>query len=147
MKRFVSTGRKFFPAILCVLAILMASPPCDAAPDTPHLNIIQVQDTINPGVEDFIKVAINRSQEEGAECLIILLDTPGGLMSSMRAISQDILNAEVPIVVFVYPQGAQAASAGVFRHRLGRHSRHGPGHQYRRGPPGHGFGRGTCRRQ
>ncbi len=79
-----------------------------------HLNVIQIKDSINPGVEDFIGYAIERSEEEGAECLIILLDTPGGLMTSMRGISQAILNSKVPIVVFVHPRGAQAASAGVF---------------------------------
>lgn len=82
--------------------------------DSPFINIIQVQDTINPGVEDFIKYAIGRSEEEGAECLILLLDTPGGLMTSMRGIAQAILNSKVPVVVYVYPSGAQAASAGVF---------------------------------
>ena len=82
--------------------------------DTAHINIVQVQDSINPGVEDFLKYAIDRSQEEGAECLIILLDTPGGLMASMRGIVQAILNSAVPIVVYVSPSGAQAASAGVF---------------------------------
>jgi len=79
-----------------------------------HLNIIQIQDTINPGVEDFLKYAIARSEEESAECLIILLDTPGGLMSSMRGMAQAILNAKIPVVVYVFPSGAQAASAGVF---------------------------------
>lgn len=79
-----------------------------------HLNVIQIKDTINPGVEDFIGYAIERSEEDGAECLILLLDTPGGLMTSMRGISQAILNSRVPIVVFVHPSGAQAASAGVF---------------------------------
>lgn len=79
-----------------------------------HLNIIHIQDSINPGVEEFIGYAIEKSQEEGAECLIILLDTPGGLMTSMRRIAQSILNSTVPVVVYVYPSGAQAASAGVF---------------------------------
>jgi membrane-bound serine protease (ClpP class) len=79
-----------------------------------HINVVQVQDTINPGVEDFLRYAIERSQDEGAECLIILLDTPGGLMASTRGIAQAILNSAVPVVVYVYPSGAQAASAGVF---------------------------------
>ena len=82
--------------------------------DVAHINIVQVQDTINPGIEDFLKYTIERSQEEGAECLIILLDTPGGLMASMRGIAQTILSSAVPVVVYVYPSGAQAASAGVF---------------------------------
>ena len=82
--------------------------------DEPVINIIQVQDSINPGVEDFIRYAIEKSEHESAECLIILLDTPGGLETSMRGIAQAILNSEVPIVVYVYPDGARAASAGVF---------------------------------
>lgn len=79
-----------------------------------HINLVHIQDNINPGVEDFIKYALDRSQEEGAELLVILLDTPGGLVTSMRGIAQAILNASIPIVVYVYPSGAQAASAGVF---------------------------------
>ena len=85
-----------------------------AEPQQSHINIVQIQDSINPGVEDFIKYAIKRSVDDKAVCLIILLDTPGGLMTSMRGISQAILNSEVPIVVYVYPSGAQAASAGMF---------------------------------
>jgi len=87
---------------------------CMVSADVGHINIVQIQDTINPGVEDFLRYAIDRSQEESAECLIILLDTPGGLMASMRGIDQAILNSPVPIIVYVYPSGAQAASAGVF---------------------------------
>jgi membrane-bound serine protease (ClpP class) len=79
-----------------------------------HVNIIKVQDSINPGVQDFVQSAIDRSVEEDAELLIILLDTPGGLMTSMRGIVRSILNADIPVVVYVYPSGAQAASAGVF---------------------------------
>ncbi len=83
-------------------------------PQQAHIDIIQIQDSINPGVEDFMKYAIKRSADDKAECLIILLDTPGGLMTSMRGISQAILNSPVPVVVYVSPSGAQAASAGVF---------------------------------
>ena len=79
-----------------------------------HLNIIKVQDIINPGVQDFIGSAIEESENDGAECLIILLDTPGGLMTSMRGIVQSILSSKMPVIVYVYPSGAQAASAGVF---------------------------------
>jgi len=79
-----------------------------------HINVVQIQDTINPGVEDFIKHAIERSSEEGAEILVVLLDTPGGLVSATRGIVQAILNSTVPVVVYVHPRGAQAASAGVF---------------------------------
>ncbi len=104
------------PALLALAALLTAVFGfCSMGPaDVAHLNLVQVQDSINPGVEDFLKFAIERSQEEGAECLIIQLDTPGGLMTSMRGIVQAVLNSTVPVVVYVSPSGAQAASAGVF---------------------------------
>jgi membrane-bound serine protease (ClpP class) len=59
-------------------------------------------------------MAIDRAKAEGAEALIILLDTPGGLERSMRSIVQKMLNADVPVVVYVSPTGARAASAGAF---------------------------------
>jgi membrane-bound serine protease (ClpP class) len=107
-----SKTQTFFAFVTLLAAVLGF---CSMAPaDTAHLNIVKVQDSINPGVEDFLKYAIERSQEDGAECLIIQLDTPGGLMTSMRGIVQAILNSTVPVVVYVSPSGAQAASAGVF---------------------------------
>ena len=75
--------------------------------------IIQVADAISPGMADFIKSGIKTAEENGAACVIIELDTPGGLAESMRLIVQNILASKVPVVVFVYPGGARAASAGV----------------------------------
>ena len=85
-----------------------------AKADARHIDIIRVHDSINPGTEDFIAQAVKRAGEGHAECIVILLNTPGGLMTSMRNIVQSILNSEVPVVVYVHPAGAQAASAGVF---------------------------------
>jgi membrane-bound serine protease (ClpP class) len=112
MKKSLAKRRSLFIAGALLTSILALF--CTVFADVTHINIVQVQDTINPGVEDFLRYAIDRSQEEGAECLIILLDTPGGLMASMRGIAQAVLNSPFPIVVYVYPSGAQAASAGVF---------------------------------
>jgi len=75
--------------------------------------IIRVADAISPGTADFIKSGIKTAEENGAACVIIELDTPGGLAESMRLIVQNILASRVPVVVFVYPGGARAASAGV----------------------------------
>ena len=75
--------------------------------------IIQVADAISPGTADFIKSGLKAAEENGAACVIIELDTPGGLAESMRIIVQNILGSRVPVVVFVYPGGARAASAGV----------------------------------
>ncbi|MGD9193140.1 MAG: nodulation protein NfeD [Desulfobacterales bacterium] len=75
--------------------------------------IIEVADAISPGTAEYIRSGIRKAEENGAACLIIELDTPGGLAESMRKIVQDILASRVPVVVFVYPSGARAASAGV----------------------------------
>ncbi|MGD9302528.1 MAG: nodulation protein NfeD [Desulfobacterales bacterium] len=75
--------------------------------------IIRVADAISPGTADFIKTGIKTAEEKAATVIIIELDTPGGLAESMRLIVQNILGSKVPVVVFVSPSGARAASAGV----------------------------------
>ncbi len=67
---------------------------------------------ISPAVLDLIETSIQRAQEKRAECLVIELDTPGGLANSMQKIVKLILNSPVPVVVYVAPSGAKAASAG-----------------------------------
>jgi membrane-bound serine protease (ClpP class) len=69
---------------------------------------------ISPVTARFVERAIRRAEEERAECLILVLDTPGGLVDSTRGVVRDILSSEVPVVVYVAPSGARAASAGVF---------------------------------
>jgi membrane-bound serine protease (ClpP class) len=75
---------------------------------------IRVQESINPATASFIRRAINKAAADKAECLIIHLNTPGGLLKSTRQIVSDILSSPVPVVVFVSPSGSHAASAGVF---------------------------------
>ena len=75
--------------------------------------IQRVADAIGPGIADFMVKGIAEADREGAACLIIELDTPGGLVESMRKIVMAIYAAKTPIVVFVSPSGARAASAGV----------------------------------
>jgi membrane-bound serine protease (ClpP class) len=75
---------------------------------------IVVDATINPAIADFVSESITRAQEDDAAALVIELDTPGGLLSSARAIVKDLLAARVPVIVFVAPSGAGAGSAGVF---------------------------------
>jgi len=70
--------------------------------------------SINPGLAEFIVEGIRTAEKEKAAALVIQLDTPGGLDSSMRAINQAIINAKVPVIVYVSPKGARAASAGMF---------------------------------
>ena len=97
---------------LVVMLVLLAGTGIVFAEQS-EVYIIQVADAISPGTADYIKTGIETAEEKGAVCLIIELDTPGGLAESMRLIVQDILGSRVPVVVFVYPGGARAASAGV----------------------------------
>ena len=80
----------------------------------PHVDLIVIDGTINPAVDDFIRESIGRAKSNGARALIIQLDTPGGLLSSTRTIVKEILGAPVPVMVYVAPSGAGAGSAGVF---------------------------------
>ncbi len=76
--------------------------------------LIEINGTINPATLDYIRTGIENAEKESAEALVILLDTPGGLLTSMKEIVKLILNSPVPVVVYVYPNGATATSAGVF---------------------------------
>ena len=76
--------------------------------------VLRVKGTINPVLVDYIERGIDQAEEDNAVACIIQLDTPGGLDTAMRDIVQEIVNADVPVVVYVSPSGARAASAGVF---------------------------------
>ncbi len=78
------------------------------------VHVLPAVGSINPGLAEFIIEGIHEAEREKAVALVIELDTPGGLDSSMRAINQAIVNASVPVIVYVYPKGARAASAGMF---------------------------------
>ncbi|HXX49228.1 MAG TPA: nodulation protein NfeD, partial [Myxococcota bacterium] len=75
---------------------------------------IRIDGGINPAVADYVVRSIAEARERGAAALVIELDTPGGLVSSTKDIVTAILNAELPVVVYVSPRGAWAASAGTF---------------------------------
>ncbi|RMG58432.1 MAG: nodulation protein NfeD [Deltaproteobacteria bacterium] len=83
------------------------------APFERDVYVITISSSINPAVSDFIITTIQRAEEENAGALVIQLDTPGGLDRSMRDIIKAILSARVPVIVYVAPPGARAASAGV----------------------------------
>jgi len=76
--------------------------------------IIEVDGIINPATAKFIIDSIDQATQEGGQCLIIQMDTPGGLMESMRIIVKKMLSSTIPVIVYVAPSGARAASAGVF---------------------------------
>lgn len=78
------------------------------------VQVLPAVGSINPGLGEFIIQGIHTAEKENATALVIELDTPGGLDSSMRSINQAIINAKVPVIVYVSPKGARAASAGMF---------------------------------
>ena len=99
---------------ILMLLILTVTFPQEKPQPTHIIEVITINGAINPVVTDYIHDGIIRAVKENAECLIIQLNTPGGLLKSTRIIVSDIFSSNVPIVIYVYPSGAQAASAGVF---------------------------------
>jgi len=94
-------------AVLCIL-VLAAFSPAQAR----RADVVTIDGIINPAVAEFITKAVSRASAEDAECLIIRMDTPGGLDLSMRSIIKEMMSADMPVVVYVSPAGARAASAG-----------------------------------
>lgn len=78
------------------------------------VTLIKVDGAIGPATETYISRAIKESTAKGAECLVIQLDTPGGLLDSTKLIVRNLLAARIPTVVYVAPSGANATSAGCF---------------------------------
>jgi membrane-bound serine protease (ClpP class) len=99
----------WFGALALALAVTAT-----AAAQTPRVLAVEFENDVNPVTKDYVIGAIDRGEEEGYAAVVILLDTPGGLDSSMRDIIKRELDATVPVVMYVYPSGARAASAGAF---------------------------------
>ena len=98
--------------LITVLVISFVTSEVDAS--TSNIEILRVEGTIVPVVEDYIDRGISHAEARGAALCIIELNTPGGLLETTEGIVQRILNAEVPVVVYVSPRGSWAASAGTF---------------------------------
>jgi membrane-bound serine protease (ClpP class) len=84
-----------------------------AKPEPPTVLLVEAEGVVNPAMADLIDGALRRAEEGGAAALVVQLDTPGGLDTSMRQMVKAIMNSPVPVVVWVAPSGARAASAGV----------------------------------
>ncbi len=105
--------RKIRVVSAALLLIFLSAGLVSGADDKPVFDIIQVNATITPPIAEFILQSINESAKSGSEGIIIQLDTPGGLDLAMRDIAKALLNANIPVIVYVSPPGARAASAGV----------------------------------
>ena len=103
------------PLFLLLLVLVLVVVPVIAAVAAPApVALIDIEGTITPITVRLVNQAVERAQSEQDQALILELDTPGGLERSMRSIVQTILKSEVPVIVYVAPTGARAASAGVF---------------------------------
>ena len=79
-----------------------------------RVNLLTIQGSINPASAAYVVEGVEQSERDGADALLIELDTPGGLVTSTKEIIQAILNSKVPVIVYVAPRGAWAASAGMY---------------------------------
>ena len=86
----------------------------EAQAATSDIVVLEFQGTINPVIAEYLSNGIDSAEEAGAMACIIRMDTPGGLDTAMRDIIQAMLNADIPIIVYVSPSGARAASAGAY---------------------------------
>jgi membrane-bound serine protease (ClpP class) len=104
--------------VLCTIALVsgvMMLPAVAASQETGRrLDVIELKGVIDPTSADYLTGRLAVAERDGVEAAVIQMDTPGGLDVSMRSMIQRILATEVPVIVWVAPRGARAASAGTF---------------------------------
>ncbi|HOM71332.1 MAG TPA: nodulation protein NfeD, partial [Armatimonadota bacterium] len=96
------------------LAIWLINSAISAAPQPATVHVLTIDGTIEPTVAQYVQLGIQRAEKENASAVLIELRTPGGLVDSTRDIVTEMLNTNVPVIVYVSPNGARAGSAGVF---------------------------------
>lgn len=106
-----------FAAMLVSGLILLHGGPqtlfsAETADDRPVAYLLDVDGTINPALADYIIKGIQKAEERKASCVIIRMDTPGGVVTTTKTIIKDMINSKLPIVVYVAPSGSSASSAG-----------------------------------
>jgi membrane-bound serine protease (ClpP class) len=99
--------------VIVMLILMFISPAASAELKKPLFHVVKLEGVITGPSANYVVDSISEAQKAGAEGLIILLDTPGGMDTAMRDIAKAILNAPLPVIVYVHPSGARAASAGV----------------------------------
>jgi membrane-bound serine protease (ClpP class) len=104
----------FWRAWLTPLLILLIAAAASGARARPKVTVLRVDGVISPAAATYIERGIAQARRDAADALVIELDTPGGLMRSMDRITRALLGSPVPVIVYVSPSGARAASAGVF---------------------------------
>ncbi len=103
--------RAFLIALAAALGLCATA---SATPSQPHVLALKFENDVNPITQSYVNDEIDRANREHFDAVVILLDTPGGLSSSMEKIVKAELASKVPVIVYVSPQGSRAASAGVW---------------------------------
>jgi membrane-bound serine protease (ClpP class) len=107
--------RRFLCAFVGSLAVVFAlTGIAQASPERPRVLAVDFALEVNPVTQDYVNHQISRANRGHYDAVVILLDTPGGLSTSMEKIFQKELSSKIPVIVYVSPKGAGAASAGVF---------------------------------
>jgi membrane-bound serine protease (ClpP class) len=100
--------KKFFFAVLLSVSVYSSIAAAE------KYAVIRLDGVVNPVVSEYIKNSINLAAEDGNNFIVLLIDTPGGWMDSMRDIIKSMHTSKIPVVTFTFPRGARAASAGGF---------------------------------
>jgi membrane-bound serine protease (ClpP class) len=114
VKNYKSLDKRFALIGLSLVAAFFLSSSLALAQYGEHVDLITVEGVIDPFTAQYVERGLDMAQNDGAQCLVIQLDTPGGSDAPMRDIVQRMLNSSVPTVAYVAPAGARAGSAGVF---------------------------------
>ena len=99
---------------MLVATLVLAAAACGPGGEPGAVHILTTNGEVNPVMERYIDRGIDNAEDNQASAVVIRLDTPGGLVTSMEDIVQRILAADVPVIVYVWPPGGKAASAGTF---------------------------------
>src|SRR2546425_8037146 len=105
--------RHLLGAGVAALAIAVLQSTSSAAA-TPHVEQADLNGDINNIMAAYISASVSRAEADHADALLVVINTPGGISTSMDDIVTSLLNSKVPVIAFVYPSGARAASAGLF---------------------------------
>src|SRR5436309_6594252 len=105
-----------FPCAIVFVAVLLSlslsTRSAEAA--SPHVDVMVLNSDISPASLRFLTQAIDTAEHDGAQALVIEIDTPGGDIDSMKAMTQAELSSTIPVIAYVSPTGGRAASAGAF---------------------------------
>jgi membrane-bound serine protease (ClpP class) len=98
---------------------MLAVLPIQATAATPNVEQADLNGDINTITASYIEASVSRAEADRADALLVVVNTPGGISTSMDDIVTSLVNSSVPVIVYVYPSGARAASAGLFVSQAG----------------------------